>query len=191
MGATEVQAFLTMLASVRRVSSSTHSQALSAILLRYREVLGVDLPWMDALNRPGYQRRIPTVLGPQEVARLLDAMQGDLPLLARLLHGTGMRLMEALRLRTKDVDFDREVIVCAGPRAARTAWSCCLARSRWTCAGNWQRRAHAGSRTAAAAPRECRFLTRWSDVSTTMIYTHVLKMSAGATSSPLDAISMG
>src|SRR4051812_15621250 len=111
MGAAEVEAFLTMLASERHVSSSTHNQALSAILFLYREVMAIELPWMTQLNRPGYTRRIPTVLSPDEVSRLPGAMQGTAQLVARLLYGTGMRLMEALRLRIKDVDFDQQVIV--------------------------------------------------------------------------------
>ncbi|MDE2606765.1 MAG: integron integrase [Burkholderiales bacterium] len=111
MGAAEVQAFLSMLATQRRVSSSTHNQALSALLFLYREVLGIDLPWLQDLQRPAYRRRIPTVLTREEVAALLAAMSGEMALVARLLYGTGMRLMEALRLRVKDVDFDRHAIV--------------------------------------------------------------------------------
>ncbi|MFD1577602.1 integron integrase [Ramlibacter ginsenosidimutans] len=111
MGAPEVQSFLTMLTTERHASSSTHNQALSAILFLYREVIGAELPWLEELNRPGYTRRIPTVLSPEEVTRLLQQMDGTARLLARLLYGTGMRLMEALRLRIKDVDFDKQVIV--------------------------------------------------------------------------------
>jgi len=111
MGPSQVQSFLTMLATERRVSSATHSQALSALLFLYREVLAVDLPWLQDLDRPRYARRIPTVLTSEEVARLLRAMEGEVQLVARLLYGTGMRLMEGLRLRVKDVDFDRGAIV--------------------------------------------------------------------------------
>jgi integron integrase len=111
MGASEVEAFLTMLATQRKVSSSTHHQALSALLFLYREVLGVELPWMNELRRPTYVRRIPCVLTRDEVTALLDAMEGVLQLVAKLLYGTGMRLLEGLRLRAKDVDFDRGVIV--------------------------------------------------------------------------------
>ncbi len=111
MGPAEVQDFLTMLASDRHVSASTHNQALSALLFLYREVLSVDLPWLLELNRPTRAKRIPTVLTPAEVARVLAAMEAPMQLVARLLYGTGMRLMEALRLRVKDVDFDRHVIV--------------------------------------------------------------------------------
>jgi site-specific recombinase XerD len=111
MGAPEVEAFLTMLATERRVSASTHKQALSALLFLYREVLSLELPWMQQLQRPATPRRIPTVLTQQQVAAVLGALEGTPALVARLLYGTGMRLMEGLRLRVKDVDFDRHVIV--------------------------------------------------------------------------------
>lgn len=111
MGASQVEAFLTMLATERHVSSSTHNQALSALLFLYREVLGLQLPWMDNIRRPGYTRRIPSVLTKDEVAGILAHLEGVNALVARLLYGTGMRLMEGLRLRIKDVDFDRHAII--------------------------------------------------------------------------------
>lgn len=111
MGVPEVEAFLSMLANDRKVSASTHNQALSALLFLYREVLAMDLPWMNGIQRPTQARRIPSVLTRDEVAGLLAAMDGELGLLARLLYGTGMRLMEAIRLRIKDVDFDRHVVI--------------------------------------------------------------------------------
>ncbi len=111
MGSPEVQAFLTMLAVERKVSASTHNQALSAILFLYREVLAIKLPWLDEIGRPHSKRRIPSVLTREEVAGLLAQMQGETAFLARLLYGTGMRLMEGMRLRVKDVDFDRLVII--------------------------------------------------------------------------------
>jgi site-specific recombinase XerD len=94
MSEEEVKAFLTMLAADRHVSSSTHNQALSALLFLYREVLSCHLPWMADLQRPAHTKRIPTVLTPQEVQALFAAMSGTPALLARLLYGTGMRLME-------------------------------------------------------------------------------------------------
>jgi integron integrase len=113
MGRAEVEAFLTMLAAQRRASASTHKQALCALLFLYRHVLGMQLPWLDGLQRPPQPRRVPAVLSPGEVAALLTRLEGQEPvsLLARLLYGTGMRLMEALSLRVKDVDFERNVIV--------------------------------------------------------------------------------
>lgn len=111
MGAKHVEAFLTMLATERKVSASTHNQALSALIFLYREVLEEDLPWLIDINRPTQVRRIPSVLTKNEVAGLLAAMDGVTALLARLLYGTGMRLMEGMRLHVKDVDFDRHVII--------------------------------------------------------------------------------
>ena len=111
MGAAEVRAFLMWLASERKVAASTHKQALSALLFLYREVLGVDLPWMDEIGRPKSPERLPTVLSREEVNRLLAAIEGSLGDLARLVYGCGLRLMEALRLRVKDVDFERRLIV--------------------------------------------------------------------------------
>ncbi|HRD35160.1 MAG TPA: integron integrase [Rhodocyclaceae bacterium] len=115
MGTAEVEAFLTWLANERSVAPSTHNQALSALLFLYKEVLGVDLPWMKEIGRPKKRKRVPVVLSRPEVARLLQGLDGVEGNLARLLYGTGMRLMEALRLRAKDVDFDRnEIIVREG-----------------------------------------------------------------------------
>lgn len=110
MGGAEVEAFLSMLAVEGRVSASTQNQALSALLFLYREVLGVQLPWLDNVTRARRPRRVPTVLSVDEVRRLLAAMDGRSWLIASLLYGTGMRLMECLRLRVKDVDFARNEI---------------------------------------------------------------------------------
>ena len=142
MEAPQVEAFLTMLATERKVSASTHNQALSALLFLYREVLDIELPWLDNVNRPTNPKRIPSVLAKDEVAWVLAALDGQMGLIGRLLYGTGMRLMEGLRLRVKDVDFDRHVIIV---RQAK---------------GNKDR----------------------------VIYTHVLKMAAGGTTSPLDSL---
>lgn len=110
MGATEVEAFLSHLAVALDVAASTQNQALSAVLFLYREVLDIELPWMDGIVRAKRPRRLPTVLSRDEVQQLLAAMDGRPWLLASLLYGTGMRLMEALRLRVKDVDFARHEV---------------------------------------------------------------------------------
>jgi integrase len=134
MGSAQVESFLTMLATQRHVSSSTHNQALSALLFLYKEVLGVDLPWLNGLQRPAYTRRIPTVLTRDQVGALLSAMDGTIALVARLLYGTGMRLMEGLRLRVKDIDFDRKVIIVREAKGNKDRVGCCrllsLARLR-------------------------------------------------------------
>jgi integrase len=113
MGAEEVRAFLTFLATEREVSVSTHRVALSAILFLYQRVLGVDLPWLDGLERPSAPRRLPVVLTQDAggSASRIRTTHGHHPLLARLLYGTGMRITEALQLRVKDVDFDHRAII--------------------------------------------------------------------------------
>lgn len=110
LGVAEVEAFLSGLAVHGKVAASTQNQALSALLFLYRQVLGIELPWMDGVVRAKRPLRVPTVLSQDEVRRLLACMEGRAWLLASLLYGTGMRLMEVLRLRVKDVDFDRREI---------------------------------------------------------------------------------
>ena len=110
MGGAEVEAFLSHLAVQGQVSASTQNQALSALLFLYRVVLGIDLPWMESVVRARRPRRLPVVLSVEEARRLLGAMDGRPWLLASLLYGTGMRLMECLRLRIKDVDFARSEV---------------------------------------------------------------------------------
>ena len=97
--ATHVEAFLTGLAVEGHVAASTQNQALSALLFLYRDVLGMKLAWMDDVVRAKRPRRIPTVLSQTEVRTLLANMEGRMAVLARLLYGTGMRLMEGVRLR--------------------------------------------------------------------------------------------
>jgi integron integrase len=111
LGGAEVERFLTDLAARDDVASGTQNQALAALLFLYREVLGMKLPWMQDVVRAKRPRRLPVVLSRGEVDRMLGAMEGSTRLMASLLYGTGIRLMECTRLRVKDVDFERNEIV--------------------------------------------------------------------------------
>ena len=119
MGAAEVEAFLTHLAVEGKVAAATQNQALSALLFLYREVLEINLPWLDQVVRAKRPARLPVVLTRQEVTAVLNRMSGVYGLLARLLYGAGMRLMEVIRLRVKDVDFARGEIVVRDGKGAK------------------------------------------------------------------------
>jgi integron integrase len=105
LGATEVAAFLTSLAVQGKVAASTQNQALSALLFLYREVLGIDLPWLDEVVRAKRPVHLPVVLTREEVRAVLQRLDGVPRLMAVLLYGAGLRLLECCRLRVKDVDF--------------------------------------------------------------------------------------
>ena len=110
MGADEVAAFLSSLATDAGVSASTQNQALAAILFLYRKVLAVDLPWLTDVVRAKRPLRMPVVLTREEVARVLAEMSGTPALVALLLYGAGLRLLECLRLRVKDIDFAGKLV---------------------------------------------------------------------------------
>ena len=278
MGASEVEAYLSWLASERQVAVATHKQALSALVFLYQRVLGLDLPWLAEIGRPKSRVRLPVVLTHDEVGQVLMALESPHRLLAQLLYGTGMRIMEGVRLRVKDVDFDHQALVVREgkgfkdrvvmlPASLAPALRDQVARARLVWAGdrafgqagvhmpdalarkypragaswNWfwvfphlapaidprtdvLRRHHvpeqafqrhfkqAIERTGiakAATPHTLRHsfathllqsgydirtvqeLLGHSDVSTTMIYTHVLKLGGGAVRSPLDVLRAG
>ena len=111
MGKEAVEAFLTYLAVEGKVSASTQNQAKSAILFLYKEVLAMDLPWLDNVEQAKAPRRLPVVLTQTEVAAILERLPAKYALMARLAYGCGLRLMECLRLRVKDIDFEQRAII--------------------------------------------------------------------------------
>jgi len=118
LGAAEVTAFLNHLTRERDVAAATQNQALSALLFLYKEVMVLPLPWLDDLERAKRPARLPAVLSPAEVMRLLAAMRGTKWLMASLLYGAGLRLTECLKLRVKDIDFEyRQILVRDGKGA--------------------------------------------------------------------------
>jgi integron integrase len=110
LGAAQIEAFLTHLAVNRKVSASTQNQALSALLFFYQVVLEIELPYLDGITRAKRSTRIPVVFTPDEASSVIRNLQPSYTLMARLLYGSGLRLMECVRLRIKDVDFHYKTI---------------------------------------------------------------------------------
>jgi integron integrase len=119
MGADEIGAYLTYLAIERKVAPPTQNQALNALLFLYRRVLGIELAWIGDVVRAKKNARLPVVLTVDEVQAVLAELQGVYWLIASLLYGSGLRLMECLRLRIKDLDFDQRRIVVRGGKGGR------------------------------------------------------------------------
>jgi integrase len=105
MGLDEVRQFVSHLAVEGRVSASTQNQALCALLFLYRDVLGVEMPFVEGIERAKRPTRVPVVFTRAEAATILSKLSGAYGLIAGLLYGSGLRLMEALRLRIKDIGF--------------------------------------------------------------------------------------
>ncbi len=119
LGAEDVEKFLTSLAEDRGVAASTQNQALSALLFLYGEVLRVDLPWMHEIVRAKRPIRLPVVLTRSEVERVLKELPDPSRLASHLMYGAGLRLLECLRLRVKDLDFERSTLVIREGKGAR------------------------------------------------------------------------
>jgi integron integrase len=119
MGGAEVEAFLTYLAKDRNVAAATQAQALAALLFLYKRVLNLELPWLDSVVRASRPKRLPVILSRAEVRRVIAALDGQYFLIASLMYGSGLRLMETLRLRYKDVDLERTVVLVRDGKGAK------------------------------------------------------------------------
>jgi integron integrase len=119
LGRAEVEAFLTHLAVRGRVSASTQNQAKSAILFLFREIIDRELPWLDGVVAARTSQRLPVVLTLEEVEAVLGRMRSTSGLVARLLYGSGLRILECLRLRVKDIDFTRHEILVRDGKGAK------------------------------------------------------------------------
>jgi len=151
MGADEVTAFLSHLAVDRHCAASTQNQALNALLFLYRQVLEIDLPWLDQVIRAKRPERVPVVLTAAEVRAVLAHLAPPHELVVRLLYGSGLRIGEATRVRVKDVDLERRSIVVRDGKGAKDritvlADSCvrglseCIDRSLAICADDRSRK---------------------------------------------------
>ena len=203
MGKTEIDAYLSHLATERKVSASTQRQALNAIIFLYRHVLDQPIEEQIEPTRAKRQPRPPVVMTKNEVQRVLAQIQGIHLLMAKMLYGAGLRLMECIRLRVQDLDFERNLIYVRGTK------------------GNVERRHHvleSGLQKAVKVAVDRAGITKrvgchtfrhsfathmledgvnirvvqelmgHADVKTTEIYTHVMEKDISATLSPLDSM---
>lgn len=119
MGGPEVEAWLSHLATERNVAAATQAQALAAVLFLYKQVLRVDLPWLDNVVRASQPRRLPVVLTQAEARAVIGHLQGVHWLIAGLLYGSGLRVLEALRLRIKDIDLGIQQLIVRDGKGAK------------------------------------------------------------------------
>src|SRR5439155_427834 len=191
MGAAEVSRFLSSLAVEGRVSASTQNQALAALLFLYGPVLGVELPWLDELVRAVRPERLPVVLSRDEVRAVLLVLRGTPRLMAVLLYGAGLRLLECARLRAKDLDFaGNPIVVGCGKGVSRRA----VREAGLTKPASCHTFRHSFATHLLEDGYDIRTvqeLLGHRDVRTTMIYTHVLNRGPAGVRSPLDGLVEG
>jgi len=199
IGGPEVTQFLSYLAVERKVSASTQNQALSAILFLYKEVLEVELPWLDGVVRAKRPVRVPVVLSRVEVRRILAHLEGATWLAASLLYGAGLRVSECVRLRVKDLDFDYRQITVRNGKGAKDRHTMLpeslaaplrrqLERVRSVFESDHTFRHSFATHLLEDGYdiRTVQELLGHADVSTTMIYTHVLRRGGRGVKSPID-----
>lgn len=162
MGSKEVNAFLTHLAVELQVSASTQNQALSALLFLYRELLGRDLD-LEGVIRARTRPRLPVVMTVAEVRAVLEQLDGVEGLVAGVMYGGGLRLMEALRLRVHDLDFSAGRSRFAMAKEARIGARCCHHESVGHFRATWRRCEPSIGRTLPKAMEECTFPTPWGE----------------------------
>ena len=119
LGARDISAFLSHLAVKRNIAASTQNQALSALLFLYREVLDLSIDWVDNVERAKKPQRLPVVFTKEEVKMVLSHLRGEMRVMASLLYGSGLRLMECVRLRVKDIDFALAQLVVRGGKGGK------------------------------------------------------------------------
>lgn len=181
MGKPELEAFLSHLAVERRVAPSTQNQALQAILFLYTQVLEQELPWLDSVIRTKPKKHVPVVLSVVEVTALLSQVRPAWLLPVSLLYGSGLRLMECLRLRVGDLDFDRRTIRVFSGKGSKERVTCHTLRHSFA----------THLLETGTDIRTIQALLGHKDVRTTMIYTHVINREAMGALSPLDRPGIG
>jgi hypothetical protein len=161
LGADELRRFLSDLAVRRNVSASTQNQALNAILFLYRDALGV-LPWIEGVQRAKKPQRLPVVLTRDEVKHVLAALDGTTWLMAALTYGSGLRLLECLRLRVGDLDFSRCEIAVRDGKGQKDRMTCCRAISSIRCALTWRASMYYMNAISPKDSATCICPSRWS-----------------------------
>ena len=207
LGAEHIEKYLTHLAVNRNVSASTQNLALSALLFLYKQVLEIELPKLDGVTRAKKSTRVPVVFTADEASQVIQNLQPPFSLMAKLQYGSGLRLMECVRLRVKDIDFEYKTItvrdgkgrkdrVTLLPDSAVDDLKFQLGKSKELHAfdqqagyGRFLLLQNRHTLPPVDNIRTVQELMGHKDIRTTQIYTHVLERGGNAVKSPLDSFS--